>query len=393
MSPKHFYALFLMISTLTHAPKAAAEPSPADQCRFIGVRKFKNFTTLPSSNSNETVLLSPVIAAPAVAEGGTAAHGGMALTSGPKPAIDWNELIVSWNAETPSESWLKVEAKAIYPDHQTKFYTMGVWSKDSTDHPKESIRRQRDADGTVNSDTLVMNRSGGDVQLRVTLGGPNAATQPRLKFLGLSFLDTNITISALEPRRAVWGKIVSTTERSQHNYPQEKGWCSPTSLSMVLTRWGDLLHRPEMTLDVPGVAAAVYDPGFGGTGNWPFNTAYAGSFPGMRAYISRFSDLSEVEDWIAAGMPVILSARWDLLAPGRKPTGSGHLVVCIGFTKDGDVVINDPATNLQKGQKVRHIYTRDNVIAAWKESHNTVYLIYPEKARIPSDRFGHWDKR
>jgi hypothetical protein len=213
-----------------------------------------------------------------------------------------------------------------------------------------------------------------------------------LKFLGLSFLDSHINLAPLPPNHAAWGKIIATPERSQHSYPQERGWCSPTSLSMVLTRWGEVLQRPDLNLDVPEVASRVYDPVFGGTGNWPFNTAYAGSFPGLRAYVARFSDLSEVEDWIVAGLPVILSARWDLLAPGRNPTGSGHLVVCIGFTENGDVVINDPATNFKKGQKVRHIYTRQNVINAWKESNNTVYLVYAETAQVPADRFGHWDK-
>jgi hypothetical protein len=57
------------------------------------------------------------------------------------------------------------------------------------------------------------------------------------------------------------------------------------------------------------------------------------------------------------------------------------------------VVINDPATNLQKGQQVRHIYKRADVITAWHESRNTVYLIYPETAQIPPDPFGHWDSQ
>jgi hypothetical protein len=370
MFRKRVTILFLMMSTLTHSARAAAGPAATEQCRFIGVREFTGFTAGSSSNAGEQVLLSPMIKAP----------------------MAWNELIVSWDADTPAEAWLKVEARGIYPDHETKFYTMGLWSKDSTQHPRGSVRRQRDDDGTVRDDTLVLTQAGGDVQLRLTLGGPGEGVRPKLKFLGLSFLDTKAKPTPLPPNRAAWGKIIATTERSQHSYPQEEGWCSPTSLSMVLTRWGEVLHRPDLNVDVPEVAAGVYDRVFRGTGNWPFNTAYAGSFPGLRAYVTRLSDISEVEDWIAAGIPVVLSARWDLLAPGRKPTGSGHLVVCIGFTENGDVVINDPATNLQKGQKVRHVYTRQNVINAWQESHNTVYLVYPETATPPADRFGHWDK-
>jgi hypothetical protein len=33
---------------------------------------------------------------------------------------------------------------------------------------------------------------------------------------------------------------------------------------------------------------------------------------------------------------------------------------------------------------------REKVANAWKKSKNAVYLIYPETARIPPDRLGHW---
>ncbi|MEI6195378.1 MAG: C39 family peptidase, partial [Verrucomicrobiota bacterium] len=166
----------------------------------------------------------------------------------------------------------------------------------------------------------------------------------------------------------------------------------PTSLSMALSRWAEILNRPEMNLTVPEVAAKVYDNDFAGTGNWPFNTAFAGSFSGMRSYVTRFDDLTEVEDWIATGIPVILSARWDWLLPGRPPDLDGHLIVCIGFTKDGDVVMNDPATRLEKGESVRRVYRRADVIHSWTKSHNAVYLVYPADTKIPADKFRHWEQ-
>jgi hypothetical protein len=339
--------------------------SPADQCRFIGIRDFGAFTQSPSSNG--VVLLSPIIKAP----------------------IAWNELVASWNVAPATHAVLKIEARGIYPDHQTKFYTLGVWSSDR--QARRSVRGQRDEDGDVKTDTWTTTRAGADIQLRLTWGG--AKDFPPIKFLGLSFLDDRAPAETLPPNRAAWGRIIDTPERSQNSYPQEEGWCSPTSLSMVLARWSNVLHRPELNLDVPEVAEGIYDNGFHGTGNWPFNTALAGSFEGMRAYVARLSDISELEDWIAAGIPVIISAPWNLLSPGRPDTGNGHLTVCIGFTETGDAVINDPATHLQKGQHVRRIYKREDVIKAWHESRNTVYLIYPETAQIPADPFGHWDSQ
>jgi hypothetical protein len=111
----------------------------------------------------------------------------------------------------------------------------------------------------------------------------------------------------------------------------------------------------------------------------------------MRAYIARFSDVSELEDWIAAGIPVVCSVSYRLLKGLEKPEASGHIVVCVGFTKEGDVIMNDPWAHLEKGEKVRKTFLRKDLIAGWGHSHNTVYLIYPEGAKLPADRFGHWE--
>ncbi len=334
-----------------------------DFSRFISL-KSSEFSKSKSTN-NQTVLLSKDLNA----------------------FIEWNELVVSWNAKAPSNTFVKVEAAAIFRDHKSKFYTIANWSPDNSRFPRESLRDEKDQDGKVDTDTLILTKGAIGAQLRITLGG-ESKEKPELKFVGLSFCNTKIPTTSLPPNRAAWGKIISTPEKSQNAYPQEKGWCSPTSLSMVLNRWGDILDRPEMKLDVPEVAEMVYDSGWQATGNWPFNTAFAGSFKKMRSYVTRFSDMSELEDWIAAGIPVIISAPWYLLEDGRGNTGSGHLTVCVGFTETGDVVINDPGTRV--GASVRHVYKRQNVLNAWSKSHNTVYLVYPENAKLPKDRFHHW---
>ncbi|HXI72957.1 MAG TPA: C39 family peptidase [Verrucomicrobiae bacterium] len=285
---------------------------------------------------------------------------------------------------------MKIEPRAIASDHTTKFYTLGNWSLDNKVFPRTSVRGQKDAEGNVDTDTLILTHAAEAAQIRVTLGGTNGA-RPNLKFLGLSFSNTKVSPATRPPNRLAWGKIIPTPEHSQHGYPDAKGWCSPTSLSMALSRWAEILNRPELNLTVPEVAAKVYDHDFAGTGNWPFNTAFAGSFSGMRSYVTRFDDLTEAEDWIAAGIPVILSARWDWLQPGRPPDSVGHLIVCIGFTENGDVVINDPAARLELGQSVRRIYKRADVAHSWTKSHNAVYLVYPEGAKIPANKYGHWE--
>jgi len=360
------FALEVMIFP---APLEAQIASSNEFSRFVGLDDFSKFTRTPGEDGG-VVLLSPLI----------------------ESHIPWNQLIVSWNVSAPTGSVVKIEASAIAGEHHTKFYTIAIWSPDNKAHARTSVRGQRDPDGAVDTDTLVLTQPAEAAQLRVTLTGASNA-EPALKFLGVSFAYTKVPYLGRPPNQAAWGKTIATPEHSQHGYPNERGWCSPTSLSMALSRWAEVLHRPEMDLTVPAVAEAVYDAGMHGTGNWPFNTSFAGSFSGMRSYVTRFDDLSEAEDWIEAGIPVILSARWDWLRPGRPNDAAGHLIVCIGFTTNGDVVINDPAAHPERGIFVHQIYQRADVLHAWTKSSHAVYLVYPENADIPKNRYGHWADR
>jgi hypothetical protein len=342
------------------------DTAPAFDARggqFIGFSSFSDFTKAPGARSGESVLTSPEIVA----------------------RINWEELIASWNAETPNAAYLRVEVRALYPAGPTKYYTMGLWSADTNRYPRESVSNQKDADGSVATDTLILRQPSDRLQIRLTLGGDNGQ-QPRLKFLGLSLIDTKITPPALPANPAALGRTISVPQRTQMAYPNGVALCSPTTVSMVMAYWARQLRRPELDRDVPDIVNAIYDAKWPGTGNWPFNTAYAGSFQGIRAYVTRLSELSEVEDWIAAGIPVVLSVCADRLHR-KGPGPNGHLIVCVGFTENGDPVVNDPGTS----SNIRRVYPRKDLIYAWANSRNAVYLIYPEAAKIPKDRFGHWD--
>jgi hypothetical protein len=355
----------LLASFIVTATQAATAP-PGDRCAFIGRKDFADFTTTAGEKPGEVVMTSPELTVP----------------------IAWDELVASWNV--PAGVYAKVEARAIFPDHTTKYYTMGLWSDDPAQHPRTSVQHQRDDDGTVKQDTLALTRHGGKLQVRVTLG--NAATnQTALKFLGLSFCDSQAAAVAREPNHAAWGKTIEVPERRQGEYPEQKGWCSPTSLSMVLAYWSDAEHRPDLNHTELETAHAVYDSGMEGTGNWPFNTAYAGSFPGVRAYVTRLDDISELEDWVAAGIAPIISVSSYLTNDRHSGQDNGHLIVCVGFTAQGDFVANDPGVSVKNNVRARRIYPRARVINAWKKSKNTAYLVYPVDAKIPKDVSGHWE--
>src|SRR6185436_6350955 len=113
-------------------------------------------------------------------------------------------------------------------------------------------------------------------------------------------------------------------------------WCSPTSTSMVLSAWEGYRGEPapRVRVAVEGVFDWIYD----GHGNWPFNTAYAGT-SGYEGYVARFTSLEKAEEFVAAGLPVILSIAWqkgELTGSGVDST-NGHLVVLVGFDASGNL--------------------------------------------------------
>lgn len=318
--------------------------------------------------------------------------GARTLTSPSLPLRERaNEVIVSWNAAAPAGSGITVEAQARCGERWTRWYVLGNWTPGGGNRARESIAGQQDVDGEVQTDILVLRQPADAVAVRLTLHASPEGAFPQVKFLGISLADTTRTPAERPPNRAVWGRELAVPGRSQLEWPEGSGWCSPASTGMVLAFWAGQLKRPELDVPVPEVARAVYDRVYAGTGNWPFNTAFAGGFPGMRAYVTRMPDMRALEDWIAAGIPPVVSVSYDLLRGRQRDRDPGHLMVCIGFTPGGDIVLNDPAHRPGRGEKARSVYPRDRFLRAWRRSEYTVYLIYPEKARRPPNTVSCWE--
>ncbi len=308
------------------------------------------------------------------------------LTS-PVPA---NEAVVSWNVLAESGAGASLRAKYWDGRRWSRYYDLGSWSPDGGER-RTSVNGQKDEDGDVATDTLVTTRPIQKIVVSVTLTPGQSGRFPELKFLGVSLTDTKAIVKPHPSRKEVWGKEITVTGKWQSGWPGADGWCSPTSTAMALGYWASQLKRPELDVAVPDAARACFDKGYNGTGNWPFNTAFAGSFSGIRAYVTRLSDVSELEAWVAAGIPPVVSVSYDLLRGKKRDNDPGHLMVCIGFTQEGNLILNDPAYSPGKGEGSRRIYPRENFIPAWHRSKNTVYLIYPEGTKRPENRDGHWE--
>lgn len=288
--------------------------------------------------------------------------------------ILWNEAIVSWNANLEPGGKVTVYAAAGESDH---WFTLGIWTDDKT--TRKSVNDQKNEHGEIKTDLLATPIKHQKLRLKIV---PEKAS---LDLVTISFADRSAETPMLPSLDGVWGTVLEPPRRAQMSYPNGNVICSATATSMLLGYWAERLGRPEVDRAVPVVCEGVFDPEWPGTGNWPFNTAYAGSVPGMRAYVTRMWGIPQLEAWIARGVPVACSVSRLLLQGQPKGKNDGHLVVLVGFTKEGDPVFNDPGRNV-----VRMTYKRADFEAAWASSGRTCYIVHPDSHTPPENRDQVW---
>lgn len=320
-----------------------------------------------------------------------------------------DESISSWNVRTPTGTYVETTFRGLLSDGSwTKWYVMGRWASGDDfangDIHRTSVDGQGDNNATVNTDTFSAKAGHQPIgyQTKVTLLRPQGhRSSPTLDGI------TTMTNAPLPD----YSGITSTFTLGKHvelevppyaqnihsgEYPEFGGggevWCSPTSTAMVQTYWGRAHQIPPAelaTINAPNgdpqvdyAAMNTWDYTYAGSGNWPFNAAYAHPF-GLDTFVTRLRSLTEVEQFIKAGIPVITSQSFTAeQLPEAGYSTDGHLMVIIGFTKDGDPILNDPASN--SDANVRSVYTRKNFEKVWQQSTGgVVYLYHPHNVRLP----------
>ncbi|MWA09776.1 peptidase C39 family protein [Streptomyces sp. BA2] len=333
-----------------------------------------------------------------------------------RPTVPATEVVASWNARTPTGTWLQVEIQGTYSDKaKTPWYVLGRWA--SGDDKEKDIRRtsvddQSDGKSSIWTDTFSIDDTTTGLRLvsyrlRLTLyRKPGATATPTVWRLGAmaSAVPDRFTVPASEPGLA---KELTVPRYSQEThvgqYPEYdnggEAWCSPTSSQMIIEYWGrkptaDDLAWVDPSYADPQVCHAArytFDYQYAGCGNWPFNAAYASTYKDMQGVVTRLASLTELESLIAAGIPVITSQSFlkeELTGAGYGT--AGHLMTVIGFTPKGGVIANDPAS--PSNSAVRRIYKRrewENIWLRTKRYNSTgkvvsgtggvCYLYFPTK--------------
>lgn len=306
------------------------------------------------------------------------------------PATPAGEVIVSWNARTPAGTWLQAELQGTYTDGATTpWYVMGRWSADdgAASIRRTSVDGQSDGKSSVWTDTLAIDDAASGLRLasyrlRLTLyRTPGSSLTPTVWRLGVMGSDVpdRFEVPASTPGVAT-GRELAVPRYSQNihvgQYPEYdnggEAWCSPTSSQMIIEYWGRKPTAGDLAWVNPDyadpqvchAARFTYDYQYRGCGNWPFNAAYAATYRDLRGVVTRLGSLTDAERLIAAGIPLITSQSF--LATELDGAGygtAGHLMTVIGFTADGDVVANDPASD--SNEAVRRVYDRRQFENIW----------------------------
>jgi hypothetical protein len=327
-----------------------------------------------------------------------------------RPPTDFSVLVPSWRADTPSGTWVEVELQVRTSTTKSQWFTAGPWAFDDSTIERQSLNGQIDDIGRIWTDTFVAHSTapGGNPEayrLRVTLHGDGATTPSVQQLAATTTRPGALPTTTSEPVLSDSIELdVPRLSQSIHSgeYPQFGGggqvWCSPTSTAMVMDFWGvgptedDLATLPHDAVfdrndshdaQVPWAAIHAWDHTYRGAGNWPYNTAYASHY-GLDGSVRHYSSLRGLERWIERGVPAVVSIRWNNndgdpltdLDGSHISSTNGHLMVVIGFTDDGDVIVNDPAS--PTNEHVRLVYRRDQFERNWlRASDGASYIIKP----------------
>ncbi len=325
-----------------------------------------------------------------------------------KTDYDFTELVPSWTASTPKGTWLRVLVRARTAGGRTGSWdNLGRWSSGDAVVRRNTLGSQTDDLGRVATDTWQATTAVRAWQLRVTLFRTDGTTAtPRLDSVGAmtsrvpNVAGVSTSKTTMNNRRVLDVRSFSQMIH-KGEYPKYGGggeaWCSPTSTAMVLAYYDALPKAKEYAwVDksysdrvVDHVARMTYDYEYDGTGNWPFNTAYAGTRTD-HAFVTRLRSLRDAEKFIKKGIPLITSITFGSGQLDGAPIGStaGHLLVVVGFTASGDVIVNDPAA--PKNSSVRRTYDRGQFEDAWLKDSSSAggsggltYVIHDDDHPLP----------
>ena len=329
----------------------------------------------------------------------------------------FNDLVASWNTETPIGTTAEILGRVYLPEYDgwtdrdgnvldgwTDWITWGVWSthiaracpecQDS--HPRKDSEEQ-------NGWAFAYSKPGyGDSSLNVR--GEYTATAFQLKAILRAENDCQ-GLPALRLLAATWKNTNDLSWQDDCTYPEETVTqaesvlldtpaisqmqrdpdyggviCSATSATMLMDGQGADLLPEDVTL-------LGYDHGFGGNGNWSFTCAAAGAY-GFESYVS-YSSFSALRQELSKGYAVILSVKYSNKKNDDQPYlenapchTNGHIITIVGYyySKELEEYVycsNDPAGKTD-AEVAHREYRQSQLDKAWYR--RAAYFIHDKEA-------------
>ena len=329
----------------------------------------------------------------------------------------FNDLVASWNTETPLGTEVEILGRVYLPEYDgwtdrenrtydgwTDWITWGVWSthiaracpecEDS--HPRKDSEER-------NGWAFAYSKPGyGDSSLNVR--GSFTASAFQLKAI-LRAKEGCDGLPSLRLLAATWKNTNSETWQDECSYPEEPVQaaesvllntpaisqmvrdpafahviCSATCATMLMDGQGADLLPEDVTL-------LNYDYGFGGNGNWSFTCAAAGAY-GYESYVS-YSSFSALRQELTKGFGVALSVKYSNKEDDDQPYlenapchTNGHLITIVGYyySKQLEEYVycaNDPAAD-SDGAVAHREYRQSQLDKCWYR--RAAYFIHKKEA-------------
>lgn len=329
----------------------------------------------------------------------------------------FNDLVASWNTETPLGTEMEILGRVYLPEYDgwtdrenrtydgwTDWITWGVWSthiaracpecEDS--HPRKDSEER-------NGWAFAYSKPGyGDSSLNVR--GSFTASAFQLKAV-LRAKEGCDGLPSLRLLAATWKNTNSETWQDECSYPEEPVQaaesvllntpaisqmvrdpafahviCSATCATMLMDGQGADLLPEDVTL-------LNYDYGFGGNGNWSFTCAAAGAY-GYESYVS-YSSFSALRQELTKGFGVALSVKYSNKEDDDQPYlenapchTNGHLITIVGYyySKQLEEYVycaNDPAAD-SDGAVAHREYRQSQLDKCWYR--RAAYFIHKKEA-------------
>lgn len=317
------------------------------------------------------------------------------------PGQDITTVIPSFKVDTPPGTFVKFYVRGATASGRVSSYdNLGSWTTRDQEFARQSQYPQSDDLATTAVDTFTANGSTKfrGFQIHVVLHKliGNAAS-PTLTAMGAVAAQTPPKVPSVSKPYFINRQLnVPTYSQMIHKgeYPQYGGggenWCSPTSLAMIMGYYGKLPSKSNYSWVetnyadpfVDHVARGTYDYAYQGTGNWPFNTAFANQYVD-HGFVTRLTNLRDAEQFINAGIPLAATITFPRGGLDGAPISStpGHVLVITGFDSKGNVRVNDPAA--PANSSVKRTYNRAQFEKAWLSKGGVVYVVHDDKHPLP----------